>query len=207
MTLSYVALGTNLGDRLLNLAEARRRLGLLGPLRAGPVLETDALLPPGDRAPQPRYLNTVVELSTSLGARALFAALKRIEREMGRVETTRWAPRVIDLDLVLHGAEVVEEPSLVVPHPGLALRRFVLEPLVVLAPGAWHPGLHATSAELLDRLMYGSPARRLSGQGGGKGTHAVPLTHSPTTSRRGGPGHQPSASGGPGGSRPARKHH
>ncbi len=152
MTLAYVALGTNLGDRLLNLAEARRRLARLGALRAGPVLETKALLPPGDRAPQPKYLNSAVELSTSLSARALFVALKRIEREMGRAVTTRWAPRLIDLDLVLFGDEVVRDADLVVPHPGLALRRFVLEPLAVLAPGAVHPLEGVTVGALLRRL-------------------------------------------------------
>lgn len=152
MTLAYVALGTNLGDRLLNLAEATRRLAALGALRAGPVLETEALLPPGDRAPQPRYLNSVVELDTRLSARALFSALKRIEREMGRVVTTRWAPRLIDLDLVLFGDEVLAEADLVVPHPGVTSRRFVLEPLAVLAPGARHPVAGVTVRELLRRL-------------------------------------------------------
>lgn len=152
MTLAYVALGTNLGDRLANLAEAKRRLALLGPVRAGPVLETAALLPPDDRTPQPPYLNSVVELETRLSARALFTQLQRIEREMGRVVTTRWAPRLIDLDLVLFGDEVWAEADLVVPHPGLSSRRFVLEPLVVLAPGAVHPLEGATVGELLRRL-------------------------------------------------------
>ena len=152
MTLAYVALGSNLGDRLLNLAEATRRLGALGTLRAGPVLETEALLPPTDRTPQPRYLNSVVELETGLSARTLFTTLKRIEREMGRVVTTRWAPRLIDLDLVLFGEQVVAEADLVVPHPGLAARRFVLEPLAVLAPAARHPVEGVTARELLLRL-------------------------------------------------------
>ena len=152
MTLAYVALGSNLGDRLLNLAEATRRLAALGAVRAGPVLETEALLPPTDRTPQPPYLNSVVELETGLAARALFVALKRIEREMGRVVTTRWAPRLIDLDLVLFGDEVVAQEDLVVPHPGLVSRRFVLEPLAVLAPGARHPAEGVTVLELLRRL-------------------------------------------------------
>lgn len=152
MTLAYVALGTNLGDRLLNLAEAKRRLAALGALRAGPVLETEALLPPGDRTPQPAYLNSVVELDTRLSARALFVALKRIERELGRVVTTRWAPRLIDLDLVLYGDAVIAEADLVVPHPGVTSRRFVLEPLVALAPEARHPVEGVTVRELLRRL-------------------------------------------------------
>ena len=148
----YVALGSNLGDRLLNLAEARRRLALLGPHRAGPVLETVALLPPGDLTPQPNYLNSVDELETTLPAVALFHQLKRIERDMGRVITTRWAPRLIDLDLVLFGAQVIDTPQLVVPHPAMHERRFVLWPLAQLAPEALHPRLHRSARELLDQL-------------------------------------------------------
>ncbi len=148
----YVALGSNLGDRLLNLTEARRRLALLGPHRAGPVIETVALLPPGDATPQPNYLNSVDELETRLPAVALFQKLKRIERDMGRVLTTRWAPRLIDLDLVLFGAQVIDTPQLVVPHPSMHERRFVLWPLWVLAPGARHPRLGRSARELLDQL-------------------------------------------------------
>ena len=89
----YVALGTNLGDRLLNLSEARRRLAMLGEHLAGPVVETAALLPPDDRTPQPNYLNSVDQLDTALGPLALFHALKHLERQMGRTVATRWAPR------------------------------------------------------------------------------------------------------------------
>jgi 2-amino-4-hydroxy-6-hydroxymethyldihydropteridine diphosphokinase len=149
---AYVALGTNQGDRLLNLQEARRRLALLGPHRAGPVVETPALLPPGDSTPQPNYLNSVDELQVSLGAEALFHELKRIERQMGRVLTTRWAPRVIDLDLVLFGDQVIQTSELTVPHPSMHERRFVLAPLAQLAPEAFHPVLRLKARELLDRL-------------------------------------------------------
>lgn len=152
VTRCYVALGTNLGDRLLNLAEARRRLALLGDHLAGPVVETDALLPPGDPTPQPRYLNSVDQLDTTLQPLALFHQLKRIERQMGRVSTTRWAPRIIDLDLVLFGDEVIQTPELIVPHPAMHQRRFVLAPLAVLAPQAQHPRLQLTVGELLTRL-------------------------------------------------------
>ncbi|MDP1826374.1 MAG: 2-amino-4-hydroxy-6-hydroxymethyldihydropteridine diphosphokinase [Archangium sp.] len=153
----HVALGTNLGDRLLNLAEARRRLALLGAHLAGPVIETAALLPPGDRTPQPKYLNSVDRLDTTLGPLALFRELKRIERQMGRVLTTRWAPRLIDLDLILHGAEVLESAELTVPHPAMHQRLFVLEPLAALDPGARHPVLGLTARELLDRRARVGP--------------------------------------------------
>jgi 2-amino-4-hydroxy-6-hydroxymethyldihydropteridine diphosphokinase len=152
MTRCYVALGTNLGSRLHNLAEARRRLALLGAHVAGPVLQTSALLPPADPTPQPAYLNSVDQLDTQLGPVALFLELKHIEQLMGRVRATRWAPRIIDLDLVLFGEEIVQTGALTVPHPAMQDRRFVLEPLAALAPGARHPVLKATDGELLSRL-------------------------------------------------------
>ncbi len=149
MTLCFIALGTNLGDRLANLAEARRRLATLGVHRAGPVLETPALLPPEDPTPQPPYLNSVDALETSLSALELFHQLKRFEREMGRVVSTRWAPRIIDLDLLLHGATVLSSDLLTVPHPRMHERAFVLVPLAQLAPDARHPVLGKSAHELL----------------------------------------------------------
>lgn len=133
----FVALGTNVGDRLLNLREARRRLdqtsGVLLFHRAH-IIETPALLAPSDPLPHPPFLNTVLELRTDLSPQALLQALLHIERSMGRQRTTRWAPRVIDLDLILFGDRVLDEPLLTLPHPGLTSRRFVLEPLAALAP-------------------------------------------------------------------------
>lgn len=152
MVRCYVALGSNLGDRLLNLTEARRRLAQLGPLLPGPVVETPAVLPPGDWIAQPKYLNSVDQLDASLSAPALHRELTRIERQMGRVRTTRWAPRIIDLDLIFYGDRVIETPELTVPHPSMHERRFVLEPLVALAPDVRHPVLHRTARQLLDRL-------------------------------------------------------
>ncbi len=146
---SYIALGTNLGARLLNLAEARRHLTSLGALRLGPVIETPALLPAEDATPQPAYLNTVDELTTTLGPMALFEQLKRIERHMGRRASTRWAPRIIDLDLILFDDVVMTTERLTVPHPRMHERRFVLEPLAHLAPTAEHPVLRLTMRALL----------------------------------------------------------
>jgi 2-amino-4-hydroxy-6-hydroxymethyldihydropteridine diphosphokinase len=151
----FVALGSNLGDRRAHLDEAVRRMGQLGGTRVvavAPVLETRAMLPPEDPTPQPDYLNTVAELETVLEPRPLLQRLKRLEADMGRVATARWAPRVIDLDLVLYGERVLATAELSMPHPGLASRRFVLEPLLSLAPDLVHPTQGVRLDVLLARL-------------------------------------------------------
>lgn len=132
MTAAYVALGSNVGDRLLHLAEARRRLDLLGERTAGPVVQSEAVVPRGERFPHPPYLNTVDRVETRLGLDAFFDALMRIETEMGRVRTTRWAPRTIDLDLILFGDVQRADARLTVPHPRMHERPFVMGPLRAL---------------------------------------------------------------------------
>ena len=128
--LVYIGLGTNLGDRELNLRRALERLEALGPVRASSFRETD----PVGVTDQPKFLNAAAELATDLPPRALLERLLEIERELGRDRATarRWGPRVIDLDLLLVGEEAIDEPGLTVPHPRLADRRFVLEPLCEL---------------------------------------------------------------------------
>ena len=151
----FVALGTNLGNRLLNLDEATRRIALLPGVELvarGPLLDTAPLLDPSDTLPQPRYLNTVLELTTTRQPRALLAALLAVEHDMGRERGARWAPRIIDLDLVLFGERVIDEPGLALPHPGLSTRRFVLEPLVALAGALRHPVTGQRFRALLERL-------------------------------------------------------
>jgi 2-amino-4-hydroxy-6-hydroxymethyldihydropteridine diphosphokinase len=128
--LAYIGLGTNLGDRELNLREALERLEGLGPVRASSFRETD----PVGVTDQPKFLNAAAELATELPPTELLERLLEIERELGRERATerRWGPRVIDLDLLLYGEEAIDEPGLTVPHPRLADRRFVLEPLCEL---------------------------------------------------------------------------
>jgi 2-amino-4-hydroxy-6-hydroxymethyldihydropteridine diphosphokinase len=152
---AFVALGSNLGDRLANFGRALAALEAVPGVTAlseGPLLETEALLPPGDPTPQPKYLNSVVRLETTLTPRQLFDALKAVERELGRTPAPKWSPRIIDLDLLLFGDRVVHEPGLDVPHPALHTRRFVLEPLAALAPEVRHPVLGKTALELLAAL-------------------------------------------------------
>jgi 2-amino-4-hydroxy-6-hydroxymethyldihydropteridine diphosphokinase len=131
---SFVGLGSNVGDRAGYL---RRAVELL---RAEPGLEVIAVSSVRETEPvglvdQPRFLNAAVEIETGLTAPDLLDRLLAVEQALGRRRTgPRWGPRTIDLDLLLYGREVVDEPGLTVPHPRLAERRFVLEPLHELDP-------------------------------------------------------------------------
>ena len=140
----YLGLGSNLGDRRAHLARALEMLPTHGVLvvRVSPVVESPAMLP--DDAPtdwnQP-FLNLVAQCRTAAAPEDVLAALKTIERELGRVDRGRWAPRPIDLDILLWGRETFATEKLRVPHPGIAERAFVLTPLAALAPRLTIPGL------------------------------------------------------------------
>jgi 2-amino-4-hydroxy-6-hydroxymethyldihydropteridine diphosphokinase len=154
----FVAVGSNLGDRLGNVLEARRRLALLPSVEViatSPLFNTPAMITPGS-LPQPEYLNGVFELRAGLDPGVLLDALLRTERQMGRRRSGRWAPRVIDLDLVLFADCVLDEPGLTLPHPGLTTRRFVLEPLAALAPALRHPVTGRTIRDHLRSVLKAS---------------------------------------------------
>jgi len=112
---------------------------------------------------QPEFLNCVVELETALNPHQILDAILQIEREMGRDRSTqlRKGPRTIDIDLLLAGDAVIKTPHLVVPHPSMQDRRFVLEPLAEIAPDAMHPLLHRTIRELVESLPPGQAVTKL----------------------------------------------
>ncbi len=143
-----VGVGSNLGDRWANLALAARALRgepRVSVLRASRVWDAAPLGPP-----PPRYLNAALELEVLGPAPALLRVLQRIERAAGRKRTSvRWSARTLDLDLLLFGDEVIRTPRLVVPHPALVSRRFVLAPLAELCPDRVVPGTARTVAQLL----------------------------------------------------------
>lgn len=150
VTRAYVALGANLGDRE---GTVRRALALLESrpgvtvVRASTLRETE----PWGPVPQPRYVNGVVALDTTLDPRSLLEVLLGVEQDLGRVRGERFGPRTIDLDLLLHGDTVLDEPGLELPHPRLHERVFVLEPLAELDPEVVVPG-RGPVTEILARL-------------------------------------------------------
>lgn len=147
---AVVALGSNLGDRQAHLDFAISRLRqLLEDIQISPVHETEPVGVPDD---QPPFLNAAVIGRTTLGAAELLAALLAIERDAGRQRPFPGAARTLDLDLILFGERVIDQPDLHVPHPGFRERRFVLEPLVEIAPGLQDPVTGLTVVELLKRL-------------------------------------------------------
>ncbi|HLY73125.1 MAG TPA: 2-amino-4-hydroxy-6-hydroxymethyldihydropteridine diphosphokinase [Planctomycetota bacterium] len=139
---AYIGLGSNLGDRRAMIAGALERLH---PRRVSAIVETD----PVGRTDQPRFLNTVAEIQTSLPSAKLLDTLLDLERGLGRIRSLRWGPRTIDLDLLLYGDDLVKTELLSVPHPELHRRRFVLEGLAELCPDLAVPGLGRTVRQLL----------------------------------------------------------
>jgi 2-amino-4-hydroxy-6-hydroxymethyldihydropteridine diphosphokinase len=157
----YLSLGSNLGDREANLKDAIERLRSVGT-----VVEVSALYEtePVEAAPQPWFLNCAVALETEKMPKQLLSSTQAIEQEMGRRRQPTGAkgPRPIDIDILLFGSSVVDTPRLVIPHPGLHTRRFVLEPLAEIAPDQRHPVFKRTIRELRDALPPGQAVRRLS---------------------------------------------
>jgi len=151
----FVALGSNLGDRLAALRAAVRTLAEHSELRFDLAHDVSSLYetsPVGGPADQPPYLNSVLRVRTSLAAIDLLAAVLSIETSLGRVRKEQWGPRVIDIDLLFVGDTVIDSPTLTLPHPRLHERRFVLEPLSELAADLIHPLIGVSIGELAQRL-------------------------------------------------------
>lgn len=158
----YLALGTNLGDRRANLRAALRALP--PPVR---VLDRSAVYetPPWGLTDQPSFLNQVVRVETDLEPEALLAYLKGIERKLGRRKTARYGPRTIDLDILFYDDRVIETTDLVIPHPRLEERAFVLVPLADLTRELRHPVHGRTVEEMLQAVDTEGIERIPAGEG------------------------------------------
>lgn len=146
MAVAYLGLGSNLGDRKQNLAQALELMSVqVAVERLSSIYETE---PVGYRE-QPLFLNVVSRISTELTSEKLLGLAKEVEVKLGRVPTFRNAPRVIDIDILFYGDEIVDSQKLIIPHPHLAKRAFVLVPLAEIAPELVDPRSRRTVGELL----------------------------------------------------------
>jgi 2-amino-4-hydroxy-6-hydroxymethyldihydropteridine diphosphokinase len=147
---AFLGLGSNVGDREANLRDAVDRLAPeeIRVLRRSSLYETA----PQELRDQPWFLNAVVEVETSLFPMQLLARIREIERQMGRRRLTPKGPRNIDIDILFYASSVIATAELEVPHPRLAQRRFVLEPLAEIAPDFRHPVTGKTAMEMLAAL-------------------------------------------------------
>ncbi|WP_205502077.1 2-amino-4-hydroxy-6-hydroxymethyldihydropteridine diphosphokinase [Rufibacter psychrotolerans] len=147
MTPIYLLLGSNLGDRLFYLREAAAQLSAVfgKTVQKSKLYETAAW----GLEDQPPFLNQVLVFETRFTPRVVLALTQRIEQDLGRIRKERWGARVIDIDVLFYGQEILETPQLHLPHPQLHLRRFTLTPLAEVAPEFVHPVLQKTMTQLL----------------------------------------------------------
>lgn len=145
MISAYIGLGSNLDQPEQQMLQAVDALDCL-PESWLKQVSSLYVSPPMGSQDQPDYINVVAEILTNLAPLMLLDELQRIESDHGRVREQHWGPRTLDLDLLLYGNQIVQEPRLMVPHPGIAKRAFVLKPLEEISPGLSVPGLGAVQA-------------------------------------------------------------
>lgn len=154
----YLSLGSNLGDRAANLKAAIVLLNAEGTVLAvSSFYKTE----PVEFTAQPWFLNCTLKLDTEKSPKELLTSLLAIEQDMGRQRKQDKGPRVIDIDILLFGACMVDTAELTIPHPSMHERRFVLEPLAEIAPEVCHPALNRTIQELRDALPKGQAVRKI----------------------------------------------
>ncbi len=152
----YLSLGSNVGDRAGNLHAAIDRLRALGHVVAvSSLYETE----PVEFTSQPWFLNCAVKLNTNRTPQELLAGILDIEQQLGRRRGQLKGPRIIDLDILLFGNAIVDDPGLTIPHPAMHERRFVLEPLAEIAPDVLHPVFHRSVRDLRDALPPGQTVK------------------------------------------------
>ena len=156
MSVAYLALGSNLGDRRANLLAAIDMLSRRGAavLRQSDFFETDPVGGPGG---QGRYLNAALEIATDLSPLELLQATQEVEAHLGRdrAAESRWGPRTCDVDILLFDQQVIQTQEVTIPHPRMHQRRFVLEPLAQISPDLLHPILKKTIRQLLEDWSIG----------------------------------------------------
>jgi len=154
----HIGIGSNLGDRLENCQKALELLGVKGGTirKLSSFYETE----PWGVEDQPNFLNAAAEVETFLQAHELLAILKDIEKVIGRVKTIQWGPRIIDLDILFYGDEVIDSDQLKIPHPLLHERDFVLNPLMEICPDKIHPLKGKTIKQLKEALKGAKDSER-----------------------------------------------
>ena len=165
MKTAYIGIGSNLGDPEKNCLEAVDRIGRIPGCKATRVSRLYRTEPVGVDG-QEYYVNCVAEISTGISAKRLMKKMLAIEKDMGRVrEGGRWQARIIDLDILLFGRELIHEDNLTVPHPLMHRRRFVMVPMADLAPDLIHPSIGKSMSVLLQEIPKdGQDVRPLGGR-------------------------------------------